>query len=80
MPILSYSYLYSWEEMGGVILIIYFGGSWTLGSAFMIEKACAYPLKTPRTRFSTKKDPKMTRLTKYTQGNSNPIASFIWKK
>lgn len=55
-------------------------GSWTLGSAFMIEKACAYPLKTPRTRFSTKNDPKMTRLTKYTQGNSNPIASFIWKK
>lgn len=33
-------------------------------------KLAAYPLNTPRTRFRTKKDPKMTRLTKYTHGNS----------
>lgn len=40
----------------------------------------AYPLNTPKTRFSTKKEPKITRLTKYTHGSSKPIASFIWRK
>lgn len=55
-------------------------GNWIQDSAFMMKKVYAYPLNTPRTRFSTKNDPKMTRLTKYTHGNSNPIASFICKK
>lgn len=39
----------------------------------------AYPLNTPKTRLSTKKEPKITRLTKYTHGSSKPIASFIWR-
>ena len=37
----------------------------------------AYPLNTPKTRLRTKKEPKITRLTKYTHGSSKPIASFI---
>lgn len=41
------------------------------------KRGAAHPLNTPRTRFKTKKEPKMTKLTKYTQGSSNPIASFI---
>lgn len=39
----------------------------------------AYPLNTPKTRLRTKKEPKITRLTKYTHGSSRPIASFIWR-
>lgn len=35
------------------------------------------PLRTPRTRLRTKKEPKITKLTKYTHGSSNPMASFI---
>lgn len=41
---------------------------------------CTYPLNTPNTRLRTKKDPKMTRLTKQTQGSSKPMASFIYPK
>lgn len=41
------------------------------------KRGAAHPLKTPRTRFRTKKEPKMTKLTKYTHGSSRPIASFI---
>lgn len=37
----------------------------------------AYPLNTPKTRLRTKKEPKITRLTKYTHGSSKPMASFI---
>lgn len=40
----------------------------------------SYPLRTPSTRLRTKKDPKMTRLTKYTQGSSYPMASCIWRE
>lgn len=41
------------------------------------RKFNTYPLNTPKTKLRTKKDPKMTRLTKYTHGSSKPIASFI---
>lgn len=41
--------------------------------------ATAYPLRTPRTRLRTKNEPRMIRLTKYTQGHSHPIASFTCK-
>lgn len=40
----------------------------------------SHPLRTPSTRLRTKKDPKMTRLTKYTQGSSYPMASCIWRE
>jgi len=43
------------------------------------EKEASYPLNTPKTRLRTKKEPKITRLTKYTHGSSKPIASFIWR-
>ena len=37
-----------------------------------------YPLRTPRTRLSTKNDPMMIRLTKYSHGNPFPTESFIY--
>lgn len=40
----------------------------------------AYPLNTPKTRLRTKKEPKITRLTKYTHGSSKPMASFICRR
>lgn len=40
---------------------------------------CPYPLNTPRTKFSTKKDPMMIKVTKYTQGHLYPTASFTYR-
>lgn len=63
------------------------GSSWEPGRAAPpggSERMCntdptAYPLRTPRTRLRTKNEPRMIRLTKYTQGHSHPIASFTCK-
>ena len=41
------------------------------------DKKCTYPLRTPRTKLSTKKDPQIMRVTKYNQGQELPTASFI---
>ena len=39
-----------------------------------------YPLRTPRTRLRTKKDPQIMRVTKYNHGQELPTASLIWKE
>lgn len=50
----------------------------TLQTKYTAQVA-SYPLSTPNTRFNTKKEPSIIRLTKYIHGVSHPMASLTYR-